>query len=175
VRGRILRHLTRLGPRNVNQVADQLGLPQRAVSSNIQIRVDAGRVQTHSEKVCRGSEKIGRSTLTEALIAFIEPAPAATHAIKVAMPIGRYTRCEVSATCGLTTPEGVIGFWKCQIHSLPSHPIGGRGKGRNRAIQNAGRCCKAARIAMVKSCPTARCAQSIHPSEWLHGRKLMAF
>ena len=85
-----------------------MGLPQRAVSSNIQIRVDAGRVQTLSEKGRRGSQKIGRSTLTEALIAIIEPAPAATHAIKVAMPIGRYTRCEVSVPCGLTSPEGII-------------------------------------------------------------------
>lgn len=110
VRGRILQHLTRLGPRNVNQVADELGLPQSTVSSNIQILVDAGLVQTHSEKGRKGSQKICHSTFTELLIAFKDPAPTATNAIEVAMPIGLYTRCEVSAPCGLCSPEGVIGL-----------------------------------------------------------------
>ena len=48
VRVRILELLTRHGPRNVNQVADELVLPQSTVSSNIQILVDAGLVQTLS-------------------------------------------------------------------------------------------------------------------------------
>ena len=111
VRVRILEHLTRKGPRNVNQVAEELDLPQSTVSSNIQILVDVGLVQTRSEKGRKGSQKICLSTFTELLIAFKEQTPAqVSNAIEVAMPIGLYTRCEVSAPCGLCSPEGVIGL-----------------------------------------------------------------
>ncbi len=111
VRVRILEHLTRRGPRNVNQVADELDLPQSTVSSNIQILVDAGLVQTRSEKGRKGSQKICHSTFTELLIAFKDPPPAqVADAIQVAMPIGLYTRCEVSAPCGLCSADGVIGL-----------------------------------------------------------------
>ncbi len=111
VRVRMLEHLTRKGPRNVNQVAAELDLPQSTVSSNIQILIDAGLVQTRSEKGRKGSQKICRSTFTEILIAFKDPTPPqSANAIEVAMPIGLYTRCEVSAPCGLCSPEGVIGL-----------------------------------------------------------------
>ncbi len=111
VRVRILELLTRHGPRNVNQVADELVLPQSTVSSNIQILVDAGLVQTRAEKGRKGSQKICYSTFTELLIAFKEPSPAqVSGTIDVQMPIGLYTRCEVSAPCGLCSAEGVIGL-----------------------------------------------------------------
>lgn len=111
VRVRILEHLTRKGPRNVNQVAEELDLPQSTVSSNIQVLVDAGLVQTRAEKGRKGSQKICHSTFTELLIAFKDREPAAAaNAIEVAMPIGLYTRAEVSAPCGLCSPEGVIGL-----------------------------------------------------------------
>ena len=111
VRVRILEHLTRQGPRNVNQVAEELDLPQSTVSSNIQILVDAGLVQTRSEKGRKGSQKICNSTFTELLIAFKDQTPAQNaNAIDVSMPIGLYTRCEVSAPCGLCSPEGIIGL-----------------------------------------------------------------
>lgn len=111
VRVRILRHLTREGPRNVNQVAEELGLPQSTVSSNIQVLVDAGLVETHAQKARKGSQKVCRSTFSELLIAFKEEGLASPASpIEVEMPLGLYTRCEVSAPCGLCSPEGVIGL-----------------------------------------------------------------
>lgn len=111
VRVRILEHLTRQGPRNVNQVAEELDLPQSTVSSNIQILVDAGLVQTRSEKGRKGSQKICHSTFTELLIAFKDRTPVQlSETIDVQMPIGLYTRCEVSAPCGLCSTDGVIGL-----------------------------------------------------------------
>lgn len=111
VRARILEHLTRGGPRNVNQISEDLDLPQSTVSSNIQILVDAGLVQTRSEKGKKGSQKICLSTFTELLIAFKDPQPVQhSDVIEVSMPIGLYTRCEISAPCGLCSPDGVIGL-----------------------------------------------------------------
>ncbi len=111
VRVRILELLTRKGPRNVNQVAEELGLPQSTISSNIQVLVDAGLVQTRSQKARKGSQKICHSTFSELLIAFKDEAPTqSNNAIEVEMPLGLYTRCEVSAPCGLCSKDGVIGL-----------------------------------------------------------------
>jgi predicted transcriptional regulator len=110
VRVRILRLLKRSGPRNVNQVAEELGLPQSTVSSNIQVLVDAGLVQTRSQKARKGSQKLCHATFTGILVAFKEEPTAAGAAIEVEMPLGLYTRCEVSAPCGLCSREGVVGL-----------------------------------------------------------------
>jgi len=111
VRVRILELLTRNGPRNVNQVAAALGLPQSTISSNIQVLVDAGLVDARAQKGRKGSQKVCHSTFSEVLIAFKETAAARTgDAIEVAMPLGLYTRCEVAVPCGLCSKDGVIGL-----------------------------------------------------------------
>ncbi len=111
VRIRILDLLSRKGPRNVNQVAEDLGLPQSTISANIQILVDAGLIRTKSERARKGSQKVCYSTFSELLIAFKDRGPAQDReTIEVAMPLGLYTRCEVTAPCGLCSKEGVIGL-----------------------------------------------------------------
>jgi len=111
IRIRILELLTRKGPHNVNQVAAELDLPQSTVSANIQVLVDAGLVRTRSQKARKGSQKICHSTFSELLIAFNEDSHRHKNgSIDVEMPLGLYTRCEVSAPCGLCSPEGVIGL-----------------------------------------------------------------
>lgn len=111
VRVQILKLLTSEGPRNINQIADDLGLPQSTVSSNIQVLVDAGLVKTQAQKARKGSQKICHSTFSELLIAFKDTGSAKTAGtIEVEMPIGLYTRCEVSAPCGLCSKDGVIGL-----------------------------------------------------------------
>jgi predicted transcriptional regulator len=111
VRIRILELLNRTGPKNVNQVAEQLCLPQSTISANIQILVDVGLVHTRSQKARKGSQKVCYSTFSEVLIAFKDRGPArGDGVIEVAMPLGLYTRCEVSAPCGLCSKDGVIGL-----------------------------------------------------------------
>jgi len=45
------------------------------------------------------------------LVSFRQEAPdAAADVIEVAMPIGLYTSCEVSAPCGLCSPQSIIGL-----------------------------------------------------------------
>jgi predicted transcriptional regulator len=111
VRIRILQLLHRSGPKNVNEVAESLDLPQSTISANIQVLVDAGLVQTRSEKARKGSQKICYTTFSELLIAFRGPeAGNDEDTISVSMPLGLYTRCEVSAPCGLCSTEGVIGL-----------------------------------------------------------------
>ena len=111
VRVGILRLLHVEGPMNVNDIAAKLAQPQSTVSSNMQVLVDAGLVRTETQKARKGNQKICHSLFDEVLVMFKEDIrPLRSNAIEVAMPIGLYTSCEVSAPCGLCSVEGIVGL-----------------------------------------------------------------
>ncbi|RYH06498.1 transcriptional regulator [Tropicimonas sp. IMCC6043] len=64
VRVSILKLLGAEGPKNVNQIAATLGLPQSTVSSNLQMLEDAGLVSTRTQRARKGSQKICESTFS---------------------------------------------------------------------------------------------------------------
>ena len=111
VRVKILKALHLRGGLNVNDIADLLELPQSTVSSNLQILEEAGLISTETQKAKKGNQKVCRAVYDEVLVMFKEDA-AATRAdiIEVAMPVGLYTSCEVSAPCGLCSTDGIIGL-----------------------------------------------------------------
>jgi len=111
IRVLILKHLRGGEGKNVNQIADELGLPQSTVSSNLQILEDAGLITTESRKARKGSQKVCRTAFTEILVGFRDDLPAAGDgSIEVSMPLGLYTKCEVTGPCGLCSVDGVIGL-----------------------------------------------------------------
>ncbi len=110
-RVRILRLLHREEGANVNEIAAKLGLPQSSVSSNLQILEAAGLIRTETRKGRKGNQKLCFSAFDEVVIMIRgDPAGAQADAIDVEMPIGLYTSCEVSAPCGLCSPQGIIGL-----------------------------------------------------------------
>lgn len=111
VRVSILKLLRRRGELNVNQIAEELALPQSTVSSNLQILEDAGLITTDTRKARKGSQKVCRTAFTEILVGFRdEIADGSEGAIEVAMPLGLYTSCDVTGPCGLCSADGVIGL-----------------------------------------------------------------
>lgn len=111
LRVKILKLLEVSGPRNVNQIADELGLPQSTVSSNLQVLEDAGLIVTKAQKARKGNQKICQSTFPEILVAFREAkTDEAESDVEVAMPVGLYTRCEVASPCGLCAVDGIVGL-----------------------------------------------------------------
>ena len=110
-RVRILRLLHRNGGANVNEIAEALELPQSTVSSNLQILETAGLIRTETQKGRKGHQKVCFAVFDEVLVMFRDDFERAqANVIDVAMPIGLYTRCEVSAPCGLCSPQGIIGL-----------------------------------------------------------------
>ena len=110
-RVKVLKLLHARGPMNVNDIAAALGLPQSTVSSNIQILEDAALIRTETQRAKKGNQKICHTAFDQVLVMFKEDVPAASaDTIEVAMPLGLYTSCEVSAPCGLCTTEGIIGL-----------------------------------------------------------------
>jgi predicted transcriptional regulator len=110
-RVRILRLLNRRPGANVNEIAEALELPQSTVSSNLQILEDAGLIRGESQKGRKGLQKLSFLAFDDVLVMFRDNSNGSqANAIEVAMPIGLYTSCEVSAPCGLCSQEGIIGL-----------------------------------------------------------------
>src|ERR1700683_4686611 len=110
-RARILRLLHRRPSLNVNDIAAALNLPQSTVSSNLQILESAGLIRTETQKGRKGNQKLCFSAFDEVLVMLRDDVSGlSANAIEVAMPIGLYTSCEVSAPCGLCSPRGIIGL-----------------------------------------------------------------
>ena len=110
-RVKVLKLLHTKGPQNVNEIAEALGLPQSSVSANIQQLEEAGLIRTEVQRARKGNQKICHSLFDEVLVMFkAQPEEASRNMIEVAMPLGLYTSCEVSAPCGLCSTGGVIGL-----------------------------------------------------------------
>ena len=110
-RVRMLRLLHSRPGVNVNDIAGALALPQSTVSSNLQILEDAALIRTETQKGRKGQQKLCYLAFDDVLVMFRDdPNGAQANAIEVAMPIGLYTSCEVSAPCGLCSPDGTIGL-----------------------------------------------------------------
>ncbi len=110
-RVRVLKLLHTNGPMNVNDIAAALDLPQSTISSNIQTLEDAGLIRTETQRAKKGNQKICHTSFDEVLVMFKDDTSAlSANTIEVAMPLGLYTSCEVSAPCGLCSVDGIIGL-----------------------------------------------------------------
>lgn len=104
--------LHRQGAMNVNRIAEELQLPQSSVSTNIRMLEEAGLILVESRKAKKGNQKLCRAAYEEILISFQSAAAAAEggEAIEVSMPLGLYSSWEVSAPCGICSPDGIVGL-----------------------------------------------------------------
>ena len=110
-RVKVLKLLHTKGAMNINDIARTLNLPQSSVSSNVQILEDAGLIRTETQRARKGNQKLCHTLFDEVLVMFKEDtATANSDTVEVAMPLGLYTSCEVSAPCGLCSTEGIIGL-----------------------------------------------------------------
>ena len=110
IRLRILRLLRGRGPMNVNDISSALGLPQSTVATNVQVLNDCALIRTETVKARKGQQKICAARYDEVFVRLDEPAAAPDRLVEVAMPVGLYTGCQVSAPCGLCSVDGVIGM-----------------------------------------------------------------
>jgi predicted transcriptional regulator len=111
VRVGILKLLHDEGPQNVNAIAAALELPQSSVSANVQVLEEAGLIRTETQRAKKGNQKVCHTLFDEVLVMFKkDPATAGSNVIEVAMPLGLYTSCDVTAPCGLCSGEGIIGL-----------------------------------------------------------------
>jgi predicted transcriptional regulator len=106
----ILKLLRAKGSMNVNDIAEFLGTPQSSTSTHVGTLEKAGLIQTKSVRARKGVQKICTSIYEEIVATFETEPSTADDTIEVAMPVGLYTQFEVSAPCGMCSPEGIIGY-----------------------------------------------------------------
>jgi predicted transcriptional regulator len=110
VRIRVLKLLQQRGSLNVNEISDALGLPQSTIATNVQILEEAELIRTRLVKATKGQQKICTARYGEIVIRLdAEPPERHDNVIDVAMPLGLYTSCNVTAPCGLCSTEGIVG------------------------------------------------------------------
>lgn len=97
-------------PLNVNEIAQQLNLPQSTIALNVMKLEEAGLLRTENTKASKGSQKICHAIYDEVLIVFSRKADQKDDLIEVEMPIGLYTGFQVSPPCGLCSQEKIIGY-----------------------------------------------------------------
>ncbi len=101
--------LLRQEVRNVNEIAEDMGLPQSTVATHISILEKAGLLRTEAVKAKKGNQKLCYPAFEEMLIQFPEEQKD-EDCLEVEMPIGLFTNYHVSAPCGLCSTEGIIGY-----------------------------------------------------------------
>jgi len=96
---------------NVNEIAEELNLPQSTVSTNIKILEEAGLIAVEVAAGKKGSQKLCSVPYDEVVVELPGMRKeVAQNVIEVAMPIGLYTDFEVNPPCGLCSQEDIIGF-----------------------------------------------------------------
>ena len=109
VRLRIL-EILRNGERNVNEIKDEMGLPQSTVATNVMVLEEANLIETRSVKAAKGTQKICAALYDEFVVQFSEAVPDTKDAIEVEMPIGLFIEYAVSPPCGMCSTEKIIGY-----------------------------------------------------------------
>jgi predicted transcriptional regulator len=111
VRVGILKLLHDKGPQNVNAIASALDMPQSSISANVQVLEMAGLIRTETQRAKKGNQKLCHTLFDEVLVMFKkDTASTGSDMIEVAMPLGLYTSCEVTAPCGLCSVDGIVGL-----------------------------------------------------------------
>jgi predicted transcriptional regulator len=77
----------------------------------VQSLEDAGLIRTETQRAKKGNQKICHPLYDEVLVMFKKDITATSdNVIEVAMPLGLYTSCDVTAPCGLCSTAGIIGL-----------------------------------------------------------------
>jgi predicted transcriptional regulator len=108
VRLRIL-EILRTGDRNVNEIKDEMGLPQSTIATNIMMLEDARIIETRNLKAAKGTQKVCSALYDEFIIEFAQPKPV-TDSIEVEMPIGLFIEYQVYPPCGMCSADKIIGY-----------------------------------------------------------------
>ncbi|MGP4079124.1 ArsR/SmtB family transcription factor [Pseudalkalibacillus sp. R45] len=95
------------GPKNVNDLAERLGIPFSSAAVNIKKLEDAGLITTEIVPG-RGSQKVSSKRYDRIVIDLEKEKESPEKFITLEMPIGDYVHCDVEPTCGLASERGII-------------------------------------------------------------------
>lgn len=95
---------------NVAEIAEKLQIPASSAALYVRSLENAGLINTRLQQGSRGSMKICSRKNDQIIIKLTSDDPNVSKVSSISMPIGCYTDCEVSPSCGLASETTVIGF-----------------------------------------------------------------
>ena len=106
---RILRYLSdRVA--SVNDIATALDLPTSTAALHVETLEEAGLIRTEFEPASRGLRKVGARMYDKIVLDLPIAEQPREQAIELSMPIGAFTDCQITPTCGLLSETGIIGL-----------------------------------------------------------------
>jgi predicted transcriptional regulator len=108
-RWRILQALSE-GSRTVMEVSQALDMPLSTAAAQIKTLEDAGFVRTELQPASHGLQKVCFRTYDSLMLQLPYLASETSNSMEISMPVGAYTRFEVTPTCGLASPTALIGY-----------------------------------------------------------------
>ncbi|MBP5185231.1 MAG: winged helix-turn-helix transcriptional regulator [Lachnospiraceae bacterium] len=108
IRVEIIKLLIKNKGMNMNSLANALNITNGALTSHVRKLEECGIVSIMSESAGHGNQKRCMVHLNKILVEF-SPDPKKDDAYETEIKVGQYTDYQVFPTCGLATPERLIG------------------------------------------------------------------
>lgn len=94
---------------SVNEIAAAMEMPTSTATMHINILEEAGLIRTELQPASRGLQKVCMRVYNQVLVQLPTNQRPEPMTITIPMPIGAYTDCRITPTCGLAGEYGVIG------------------------------------------------------------------
>jgi len=95
---------------NVKEIAERLHIPASSAAVHIRTLEEADLIQTKQKPGTRGSMKLCSRKNDYVNIRLSGNDPSVHQVASISMPVGAYTDCRVSPTCGIADETGPIGY-----------------------------------------------------------------
>lgn len=107
---------------NVAEIAQHLHIPTSSAALYIRSLENAGLINTKIQPGSRGSMKICSRKNDSITIKLTADNPNVSKVLSISMPVGNYTDCSVSPSCGLASVSAMIGIAdRPESFFLPEH------------------------------------------------------
>lgn len=93
----------------IGEIAKQMNLPASSTAFHLKIMEQAGLIRMEEQPGTRGSTKLCTRKVDHVAINLVKKNTEVNEIFSVEMPVGAYSSCEVTPTCGLQGRDGVIG------------------------------------------------------------------
>jgi predicted transcriptional regulator len=121
MRLRIMEILYEDGDKNLNDLANILNLTNSAISLHIKQLEEAGLIEIRTMSGKRGSMKVCKP-LHDAMVIDFSPKKLNVASYQDEIKVGYYSNCQVTATCGISTKDKIIGeFDDPRYFLFPEH------------------------------------------------------
>lgn len=110
LRAAIVEQLTQKQHMNLQELAQTLGVTNGALTSHIKMLSEAGIIHIENVNGAKGVQK--RCSLQNVrYLLYLASAKKISASYEIEIPVGSYSNYEIAPTCGLATPENIIGYF----------------------------------------------------------------